>query len=245
MNQVSDTVDLMKLIIRQKYLIVGIIVLAIILSVFLSLFTKRVYSIDSIVEIGNFVTTDGAVNPIESPNQLLEKINKSEYHCSPKDKQAVIKEVVCEINAKNPEGTNLVQIEAVSADVDQYKNLINDINQSILIEHNKRLDTRSGILMKNISALEKEIASLKYKSSYGPYTDGAISNLVIELVKREEQLSSFTPTIIVKEASGSSLPVNFNLFLTALFAAFVGLFLGLFAALCREWWIHHSLELGQ
>lgn len=235
MNQESETVDLMKVIIRQKLLIISVVIISVIFAFIFSFFSKRIYQIDSIIGIGSFSGIDGSFSLVESPDELIEKVNKGPYHSLDNKR--------CGVKAQKIDGTNFVQILAVTSDVDVCTLVIDEITKSVLSDHQKGLKLRVSTLSNIISSTEREIDVLRNKASYNIYFDNTIAQLLIELAKRKEQLSSFTETVVVKKTSPSSLPVNFNIYLSILFALFIGFFVGLFASLCREWWAHHSTEL--
>ncbi len=243
MNKDSETVDMMKVIIRQKSLILCSILLSVLLAFVFSFFAKRIYQVDSIIEIGSFSDINGSPVLIESADQLLEKINKGQYHCILAGSLLNSNGESCNVKAQKLEGTNLIQIEAVSSSPETYVTIIEKIGKSILEDHNNRLELRMNVLKENIITMDKEINILKGKAIYGIYIDDAIAQLLIELSRRKDQLSVFAPTIIAKAAAISFSNVNFSIYLTILFAIFIGIFIGLFAALCREWWAHHSTEL--
>jgi hypothetical protein len=239
MNQTSDTVDLMRVIVRQKYVIFVVLLLSVVVYIASLLFLKDVYEVSSMLEIGSISYADGSIAQIERPSQLLEKINSGNLHCLGSDDNT------CDIRARNPEGTSIVQIEVKSSKPEILRRAIGSINGLILVNHKEKMNFRKKALEDNIKNLEEEVSILKYNSARNQQTMSSVSDLLIEISKRKEQLVGFSPTLVIKEPTVSTSTTNFSWLLSLLISVFAGLFLGVFCALAREWWVHHSGEISK
>lgn len=162
-----NIMNYIKVIRKRKAFVFIMFLLGIALAVsynFLPQAQEKIYNIKSTLEIGTIIydTPNGfsEVQAIENPAQIVKKIENSIY-------DYVIRERldISEINlwAKNPEGTNLIIVEMRSANRED-KIVLDEINNLILAEHQKRVNIKKRTLQDSISILENNIEVLKKDS---------------------------------------------------------------------------------
>jgi len=146
-NQYSEInlADYVRVILKRWKLIFLIFILAIISAFSFSIFSPKIYKIDTSLEIGR---VGGEL--IESPVQLVEKINNQVYNG----------EYEIGVKALNLANTNLVSMVIESVDFEKAKSVLEEINNLILQEHNVKTEIQRRLIRKDIEQLSSKIALL-------------------------------------------------------------------------------------
>jgi len=208
-----DLMDYVKVMLKRKWLILAIFLAVTIAAGVFSFLAPKVYKIDTSLEIGWI----GWV--IESPEQVVEKINNGIYGKFPG------------IKANNPAYTNLIEIETISKDPQKTKKILEDINESILAEHNNRLNFQKNLLEEKIKRLQEKIDFLIQIPK-----EQETAALQLEINNLQGQIENLWPTEVIKEPTISEKPVKPKPLLNIIIAAVLGIFIGVFLAFGKEWW---------
>jgi len=256
-----DLMDYVKVLIKRKGLILGVFLGAVIVAGVLSFLMPKIYKIDTSLEIGKI-----AGEVIEAPEQVKEKIDGDVYGVLVREKLKIPQEKYPKIKTENPKGTNLVKIEIESARTEQAKNILEEMNELILEEHQEKIKVKKELLEKDIERLKSKVTSLEEEKKnleakvealqkilpyqQDPGTQFAlfdtkekletkkqeIENLYLRINSLERTLEDIQPTEIVKTPTISEELVKPRPLLNIVIAAILGLFIGIFLAFGKEWW---------
>lgn len=222
-----DLMDYMRVILKRKGIIVAFFILGLILALSLNYFSTRVYKATTVLEIST---------KEKEALQTVKKIENNVYQS--KIKQSLNIEEYPKIKAESFENTNLVKIEIKSENPQKAKMVLEELNNLILKEHQQEIEKEKQNIEEDINALKQELNFIKNQR----LTSEGIAKLKIEIINLKNKLQDFTPTKIIKEPtiSGPTKPrKKINLALGAI----IGLFLGLCAAFCAEWWQNNKERL--
>lgn len=208
-----DLINYLKVILKRKWLILTVFLVVVIGIGIVSFLTPKVYKIDTSLEIG---TIGG--QPLEHPLQVAEKINSDVYGR------------VVGIKATNPPYTNLVNIETTSKEPQKIKEILGEIERSILTEHNNKIDYQKSLLEKEIEKLQEKMNFLISQNQKETVF------LQLEIKNLQWQKETIQPTKIIKEPTVSEKPVRPKTFLNIVIAAVLGIFIGVVSAFFKEWW---------
>lgn len=207
-----DLMDYMKVIIKRKRLIFGVFLAMVIIAAIFSFTSPKVYKIDTTLEIGKI---GGQI--VEEPSQVMEKIDDGIYGWFPGMK------------VSNPANTNLIKIEAISKDPQETKEILANINESILADHNAKINSQKNLLEKEIETLQEKIDFLISK-------DQETAILQLEINNLQRQKEALQSTKVIREPTISEKPIRPKLLLNVVVAAILGIFIGIFWAFFKEWW---------
>jgi len=217
--------DYIKVIIKRKWLIVGIALGAAILAATLSFLTPKSYEADTILEIGKIGTS-----PIEPPSQLVEKIQNGSYN------KLIEKNLNIEnppsIKAENPQNTNLVIISINSSNSDKANKILEELNKIILAEHQEKIDKKRAEIEENIKNTQEELSLLETQKKYSE----GIADLQINISGLKSQLNDLQPTKLSKSPSFSTNSTGTNIVFNIIIALIIGLIVGVVIAFIKEWW---------
>jgi len=226
MQSGSDEVNLMeyvRIIIKRRWLVFAFLLAGLIIgggvSTFLLSTSPETYQVETFLEIGQFNE-----QLLEDPIQVVEKIEGGVYEDYPG------------IKASNPAGTNLVKIEIVSGNPVDAKNTLENVNKLILADHVNIIDFQRNILEKTIEILQEKIDFLLTRNQ-----ETAI--LYLEVYKMEKQTGNFQPTKVVQEPTVEEKKSVPNIIFNLITGGILGIFLGVFFALGKEWWNKNKLKL--
>jgi len=243
-----DLMDGIRVILKRKWLILGLFLVGVVGAGIITRFLPTKYQGETSLEIGQISKLIGTVSEkklIESPPQLVEKIKSGFYGNFPG------------IEAVNPQNTNIVKIEVTTKDPENAKKILENINNSILAEHNNKINSQKEILEKNleknqrnidflIEKIQKDISSLIYRDQQIASLQAEIYSLQRELQlendKLQSQLQDFQPTQIIQEPS-IPLGKKPNLILNLVFGGILGIFLGVIFVFGKEWWEKNRVRL--
>lgn len=190
-----DLINYVRGIAKRKWVILGIIVVAVIAAGVFNWFLPKIYKIDTVLQIG--VAGPAAANTteqlIESPNQLIEKINSDVYGNAIRKKMGISQETYLKIKTGNPRETNLVTMEIESDESQNAKNILEEINNLILKEHQEIISQKIILINQDIKSAEEQILLIesdieKTQNKIKP-TDDDIKRIEnkIEAAKEEKQ----------------------------------------------------------
>ena len=152
-----DLMDYVKVILKRKGMIFGIFFIAVLSAAAFSFYMPKVYKIDTGLEIGVIEIKEKGVELVEAPTQVVGKIDGDVYGISVREKLEISETQYPKIKTENPKDTNLVNIEIESSEPEKAKQILQEINQLILTEHQEKVKIKKELLEKNIELLKKDI----------------------------------------------------------------------------------------
>lgn len=240
-----DLRDYIKLIFRNKWLIFGVFLLGIIIAGTLTFYftSSKVKNYE-----GKIWLEIGAAEKnilIESPEQLIEKIQEGIYG-----------EYSYKMTILNPIKTNLVQIKIEATEPEKIQNALEKISALILINHHEKIQVDKERLENEINRLRTEIDLLKQEKENLEIKMGKsvsqldlfflkdilmakerqIESLYSNIVSLNNSLGYIQPTQIISSPSISEKPITQKPLLNIIIGGLSGLFLGIFFAFLKEWW---------
>lgn len=147
-----DLMDYVKVILKRKWLILAIFLSAAIVAEVFSFLMPKVYKIDTALEIGQ-----AADVPIEDPGQVVEKIKGDVYGIFAREKLGIPEEKYPKIKTENPKDTRLISLAIESAEPQQAKNILEEINNLILAEQQEKIKTKKELIGQDIKTTEEKI----------------------------------------------------------------------------------------
>lgn len=221
-----NLIDYVRVLIKKKWLILGITLGAAVLAAVLTMTMPKTYEVNTILEVGK--TGDGL---IETPGQLAEKIKNGNYNALIKSKLNL--ETIPSLEAQNPQNTNLVIVSLTSPNPQEAVQILNELNNNILAEHQKILNEKEAVVNENIKDTQAELIFLETQKED---SDEGIASLRAELSRLKDKLNSFELTKVSKAPVAPEKPTDSNLILNVIIALVLGLFIGIFVAFIRNWW---------
>ncbi len=210
-----DLTDYVLTIIKEKWTILSIFLIAIIIAGIFSFASPEIYRIETVLEIGS------VKEPIESQEQITQKIEEEIYIKYP------------EIKAEKLEGTSFLKIGIESKDTKEALNTLKEINLLILEEHSLKFEEKISNIEKGIEMIESNLNFLKNNKVYA---DQGIAILQKELSNETSILNNSQKTQVIKEPTVSEFPIKPNKKLNLAIAGILGLFVGIFWAFSKNWW---------
>jgi len=156
-----DLMDYVKVLLKRKWLILAIFLSAAIVAEVFSFLMPKVYKIDTALEIGQVAGV-----PIEDPGQVVEKIKGDVYGIFAREKLGIPEEKYPKIKTENPKDTRLISLAIESAEPQQAKNILEEINNLILAEQQEKIKVKKGLLENNIEVAKKDIERIKAKIGF-------------------------------------------------------------------------------
>ena len=156
-----DLMDYVKVLLKRKWLILAIFLSAAIVAEVFSFLMPKVYKIDTVLEVGQ-----AAGVPIEDPGQVVEKIKGDVYGIFAREKLGIPEEKYPKIKTENPKDTRLISLAIESAEPQQAKNILEEINNLILAEQQEKIKVKKGLLENNIEVAKKDIERIKAKIGF-------------------------------------------------------------------------------
>jgi len=147
-----DLMDYVKVIIKRKWLILTIFLGSAIAAGVFSFIMPKVYKIDTSLEIGTV-----AEGTVEDPTQVKEKIDGDVYGIFVREKLEIPKEKYPKIKIENPKNTRLMNIKIESSETEKAKDVLEEINNLILAEHQKEIKVKIDLINQNIKTTEEKI----------------------------------------------------------------------------------------
>ncbi len=229
-----NLIDYIKVVIKRKWLILGITLTAVLIAGIASMVSPKNYEVSTTLQIGN--TTD----ILESTAQVAEKIKSNAYKNLLEEKLNI--ENLPEIKTETPQNTNFVSIIIETDNPEQAKQILDEINSLILLEHQEIFNKRESQIKENIKEIQDELTLLETKKEYSE----GIAELRIRLSDLKSALNVFQqPTKVIKAPIVLKNPSGSNLILNIVIAIVLGLFIGVLVAFIKEWWENAKKELKE
>ena len=140
-----DLMDYLKVIIKRRKLILAVFLIAIVAAGLFSFLLPKVYKIDAVLEIGQVAET-----MIEAPSQVAEKITSEVYRIFVREKLGIPEEKYPKIKTENPKDTRLIILTIESANLQQAKTILEEINNLILAEHEEKIKAKKELIKQDI-----------------------------------------------------------------------------------------------
>jgi len=147
-----DLMDYVKVLLKRKWLILVMFFGAAIAAGIFSFIMPKIYKIDTSLEIGQIA---GAV--VEAPGQVVEKIKGDVYGIFVREKLGIPEEKYPKIKTENPKDTRLISLAIESAEPQKAKNILEEINNLILAEHQEKIKVKKELIEKDIKTTEDKI----------------------------------------------------------------------------------------
>jgi len=147
-----DLMDYLKVIIKRRKLILAVFLIAIVAAGLFSFLLPKVYKIDAVLEIGQVAET-----MIEAPSQVAEKITSEVYRIFVREKLGIPEEKYPKIKTENPKDTRLIILTIESANLQQAKTILEEINNLILAEHEEKIKAKKELIKQDIKTTEEKI----------------------------------------------------------------------------------------
>ncbi len=229
-NQEYDEIDLMDyviVLIKRKYTIIFITLIAVIVATIVSFTLSSVYKIDTVLEIGQVESL------LEKPDEIKHKVEGGIYALLIRNKLEIAEQDYPEIKVEHLEGSNFIDIIIESKDPELAQEILKQKNQLILKEHSLEFKKEIEKITQEVQDLQAEVNFLK---DHKVYADQGIASLQIRLLQKRQVLESAKETEIIKNPTVYYQPIKPNKKLNIVIAGMLGLFLGIFCAFFREWW---------
>lgn len=236
-----DLRDVFNVLIRKKKIIIFCAAAGLTAALVANAVSPRVYRAQTKIEVGSFGESAGKFEEsvgktilLADIAQLKDKIEQGAYGAND--------ESSCTLKAAAASGSNIIAVTAECADSSAAKDVLSEIAQAVIAEHEKMIAARRQIIedqIKNYEANAKEIKnSFQYSADRSCSTErylasGKLENLVLE---SKFALSHLNGTAVVLAPTAPETPVKPNRGLNVSLGLILGLFAGIFAALAKDWW---------
>jgi len=242
-NQYSESVseyeevdlrDVFNVLIRKKKIIVFCAAAGLAAALVANAVLPRVYRAQTKIEVGSFEESAGKAVSLADVAQLKDKIEQGAYGANDKSS--------CTLKAAAASGSNVIAVTAECADPSAAKNLLSQVAQNIIAEHDKTIAARRQTIedqVKNYQANAEEIKnSFQYSADRSCSTERylAASTLKNRIIELEFALSQSDGTAVILAPAASESPIKPNRELNVSLGLILGLFAGIFAALAKNWW---------
>ena len=167
-HQTDDEIDLMdyvKVVLKNKFLIFAVFLLAVAAAAAFSFLSPKVYKIDTVLEIGSV-----GEKIIEEPTQLVGKIEGDVYRALIRAKLNIAEKDYPELKSENPKDTSLIKKTIESSKTEQAKLILEEGNDLVIADHQEKLELEKDLLVKkletvrgDIEVLEKDIERVQIK----------------------------------------------------------------------------------
>ena len=158
-TKIEDEIDLMdyvKVIIKRRWLILTMFLGAAIIAGIFSFSLPKIYRIDTSLEIGK-VGGGKETEAIETIEQVIGKIKGDIYGVFVREKLEISGEGYPKIKTENPKDTKLIAMVIEFAEPEKAKNILEEINQLILAEHQGIIKAKKELINQNIITVESKI----------------------------------------------------------------------------------------
>lgn len=160
--QEVNLIDYIKVIIKRKKMIVVIFFLAVIIAAAIGFILPKVYNIDATLAVGKIEkleakTETERVMPIEDSLQIKQKIDNDIYGIMVRKKLSISEASYPKIKTENPRETNLIILKIESDKTQQAQNILTEISNAIINEHQGVINSKKESIDKNIKTIEEKI----------------------------------------------------------------------------------------
>lgn len=223
-NEEINLVDYIRVIVKRKWVIIIITLLAMVIAGIFSKIAPKRYEISAILEIGkigNFVP--------ESPLQLKEKIDRGSFNEILMAKLKI--GGIPKIEVEAPKDTNLLVLRINTTGAEIGEKILKELTNIIIKEHEGILNQQRKFLEEEIRKEEAKIAILEKSKNLSE-----LQYLYIEHLSRidtlKNDLRSAKPTWLVM--SPSVKISSFSLLVNIVIAGILGLFVSFLVAFFQE-----------
>lgn len=236
-----DLRDVFNVLIRKKKIIIFCAAAGLAAALVANAVSPRVYRAQTKIEVGSFGESAGKFEEsvgktilLADIAQLKDKIEQGAYGAND--------ESSCTLKAAAASGSNIIAVTAECADSSAAKDVLSEIAQAVIAEHEKMIAARRQIIedqIKNYEANAKEIKnSFQYSADRSCSTERylAVSTLENQIIELEFALSQSDNTAVISAPAASESPIKPNRGLNISLGLVLGLFAGIFAALAKNWW---------
>jgi len=147
-----DLMDYLKVIIKRRKLILAVFLIAIVAAGIFSWLSPKVYKIDTSLEIGKI-----AGEAAEEPAQVVEKIKRDVYGIFVREKLGISETEYPKIKTENPKETNLIMLTIESVKPSESKNILEEVNNLILVEHQEKIKAKKESIEQDIKTIKEKI----------------------------------------------------------------------------------------
>lgn len=236
-----DLRDVFNVLIRKKKIIIFCAAAGLAAALAANAVSPRVYRAQTKIEVGSFGESAGKFEEsvgktilLADIAQLKDKIEQGAYGAND--------ESSCTLKAAAASGSNIIAVTAECADSSAAKDVLSEIAQAVIAEHEKMIAARRQIIedqVKNYQANAEEIKnSFQYSADRSCSTERylAVSTLENQIIELEFALSQSDNTAVISAPAASESPIKPNRGLNISLGLVLGLFAGIFAALAKNWW---------
>ena len=222
-NDEIDLVDYIKVILKRKWIIIGVTLGAMIVAGVLTYLLPKTYKMSTILEIGKI----GTFVP-ETSIQLQEKINQGSYDELLRGKLGG--ETVPKIEVSVPKDTNLIIMETISKNPQESKKILEALSNIIIDEHGELFEEQEKFIQEDIKKEELKIAILE-KSKSLPELQYLYVEHLSRIDELKNEITTANPTQLIKTPSEAS---SQNILINVIIAGVLGIFAGVLAAFSQE-----------
>jgi len=156
-----NLMDYVKVLLKRKWLVIACFVFFVLVAGVISFMMPKVYKIETVLEVGRIQkeTENDPEQLVESPTQLLGKIEGDVYGIRIRQNLNISEQKYPKIKAENPKDTNILVISIESADAEQAKQILMEKNSLIIADHEKIIETKKELLGKEIESIEEKIVT--------------------------------------------------------------------------------------
>jgi Chain length determinant protein len=150
-----DLRDVFNVLIRKKKIIIFCAAAGLAAALVANAVSPRVYRAQTKIEVGSFEESAGKAVSLADVAQLKDKIEQGAYGAND--------ESSCILKATAASGSNVVAITAECADPSPAKNLLSQVAQNIIADHDKTIAARRQIIedqVKNYQANAEELKTV-------------------------------------------------------------------------------------
>lgn len=152
-NEEIDLMDYVKVLLKRRWLILAVLGGTVIVAGILSFLLPKIYKIDNSLEVGSI-----SREAIESPEQLKAKIESGVYGILVRQKLNISEREYPKKKVENPKGTNLIKIEIQSKKSQMAKDILEEIDNLILKEHQEIINQKIILINQDIKNVEEQIS---------------------------------------------------------------------------------------
>jgi uncharacterized protein involved in exopolysaccharide biosynthesis len=219
---------------RRKAMIASICILIFALGFTLALLAPRTYTYSTSIEIGSQII-DGTVEPFESPETLLAKLNYSFIPKTLNDLSMAGQEnkQSYKITASVPRSSKIIvlQMKGTEDQAEILGSILQSISKRAIQDHQRIYDAVKLNYVSSKNQAESELANLDVNSNENAEK---IQRLKNRIESYNSQLANLSNTREILPPMRSIDPTGVSKKLVVIVTAFLGIFLGVFAAFFFE-----------
>jgi LPS O-antigen subunit length determinant protein (WzzB/FepE family) len=165
MEEEINLADYIKVLLKRKRLILACFFIFVVIAGIISYTTPKVYKIESVLEIGKIenASEDVSEQMIESPTQLLGKIEGNVYGVRIKQNLGISNKELPIIKVENPKETNILIVSIESSETEKMRQVLIEGNNLILADHQKIIETKEKLFENNIESIAEKIKAVQEK----------------------------------------------------------------------------------